>query len=300
MKTSGSLYGICIFTLVVNMMFIGGCSKERTDPKEQVTNYNQMNDYYDTKKQKEQEFEINSSGEGPIIGNQGSKIWGSKDKLMYPNGDSVQWPFTIKLVELYKPIDMIYYQMPTVSGGVLLTTGGEIRLRAFKDDQELVLRPNETWTVEMPNKAPLGDMKIYYGVANSSFIDWTNVPAGNFNVTSYGYSGEVEKLGWVSAGKTAYNAVSTTSYLFTSSTDNLQNVSAFIYLPNIKSLMQVYDQNSGALPIGEDMKIILMGINGNNQLFSYFKDTLVSTNNHINVKLDSISDADLTLILKAL
>jgi hypothetical protein len=300
MKTSGSLYGICIFTLVVNMMFIGGCSKERTDPKEQVTNYNQMNDYYDTKKQKEQEFEINSSGEGPIIGNQGSKIWGSKDKLMYPNGDSVQWPFTIKLVELYKPIDMIYYQMPTVSGGVLLTTGGEIRLRAFKDDQELVLRPNETWTVEMPNNAPLGDMKIYYGVANSSFIDWTNVPAGNFNVTSYGYSGEVEKLGWVSAGKTAYSAVSTTSYLFTSSTDNLQNVSAFIYLPNIKSLMQVYEQNSGALPIGEDMKIILMGINGNNQLFSYFKDTLVSTNNHINVKLDSISDADLTLILKAL
>jgi hypothetical protein len=300
MKISIKMNGLILLTSIISMAFITGCSKERTDTKQNQSDYTQMTNYMDSKKQQEQVFEIDGSGNGPIIGNQGTKIWGSKEILMFPNGDSVQWPFTVNLVELYTQKDMIYYQMPTVSNGILLTTGGEIRLRAFKDGQELVLRPDKTWTVEMPNNSPLQDMKIYYGVENPSYVDWTATPAGNFTDTTYGYTGEIKKLGWVACGKIAYNTTSTTNYTFQSASDDLQNINIFIYLSGIKSLMQVYNQTSGALPIGEDAKTILMGINTNNQLFYSFKDTLVSSKNLWNVKMDSISDAGLTSILDAL
>jgi hypothetical protein len=300
MKTSIKIKTLLFLTLVLSLASVSSCSKDRIDPEEKLSDYDQMDDYYDTKKQEEQIFEIDNSGEGPIIGNQGTKLWISDEKLMYTNGDSIHLPYTLKLIELYTPKDMIYFQMPTVSGGTLLTTGGEIRVRAFKNDEELVLRPNETWTVEMPNNGPESDMKIYYGVENTSFVDWTVNPAGNFNTTSYGYIGEIKKLGWIACGKDASNSTSTTNYSFTSTTDNLQFVSIFIYLPDSKSLMQVYNQTSGALPLGENIKIILMGINDSTQLFSYYQETQVSTNNQVDVTLTSISDTDLTAILDAL
>ena len=301
MKTPNVKFIVILVSIFFGSFMYYGCSKKRIEPaEEQLNNYETMNNYYNTKKQQEQEFEIDSAGNGPIIGNQGTKLWVSKEKLMFPNSDSVHWPYTVKLIELYTPKDMIYYQKPNVSNGNLLTTSGEVRVRAFKNGTELVLRPSNTWTVEMPNANPLSNMKIYYGVENASYVDWTDSPAGDFVMTSYGYTGEIAKLGWVSCGKAAAVSTSTTNYTFTSTVDNLQYVSKFIYFTNAKSLMQVYGPTSGALPLGENIKIILMGINSSNQLFYYYNQSQVSTSNQINLALTGISDANLTAILDTL
>lgn len=300
MKTKIILRNLFFISTIACTLFISSCSKKRIEPKEeQLNSYESMNSYYDSKKQQEQEFVIDTSGSGPIVGNQGTKLWVSKEKLMFPNGDSVTWPYSVKLIELYTPKDMLYYQMPNVSNGTLLTTSGEVRVRAFKNGQELVLRPSNTWTVEMPNTNPLSNMKIYYGVDNTSYIDWTDNPAGNFNTSAYGYTGDIAKLGWVNCGKPAAVSSSTTNYTFTSSTDELQNVSKFIYFTNAKSLMQVYGSTSGALPLNENIKIILIGINGS-QLYDYYNETQVSSSNQIVVTMSSISDASLTAILDSL
>ncbi len=302
MKTSSQIN--ILIVLIFSLLLSNSCSKERIEPEEEeeeeLNEYNTMNDYFDAKKQEEQEFVIDTSGTDPIIGNQGTKVWPSKEKLMFANGDSVHWPYTVNLIELYTPKDMIYYQMPTIAGGELLTTGGEIRLRAFKDGQELVLRPNKTWTVEMPNTAPVSNMEIYYGVENSTYVDWTANPAGVFTTTAYGYLGNIAQLGWVACGKDAGITATTTNYTFASTTDNLQNLSIFIYFPNLESLMQVYSLTSGDIPIGEDIKIILMGIDSGDNLFYYFSDTQVSSSSQIDVILTAISDADLTVILDGL
>ncbi len=137
--------------MAVSSLAFVQCSKDRIEEKQQMNEYEPINNYFDNKKQDEQEFVVDTNGQGPIVGNQGTKIWAEKTKLMYPNGDSVYFPYTVKLVELYTPKDMIYYQMPTVASGSLLTTGGEVRIRAFKDGQELLLRPGNAWTIEMPN-----------------------------------------------------------------------------------------------------------------------------------------------------
>ena len=292
------MYSIFSFVLISGFILFYSCSKERVEPKEeQLNDYESMNNYYDSKKQDEQEFVIDTSGSGPIIGNQGTKLWVSKEKLMFPNGDSVQWPYTVKLIELYTPKDMLYYQMPNIASGTLLTTEGEVRVRAFKDGQELVLRPGMTWTVEMPKTNPMTNMRIWYGATGSY---WTDSPNGNFTTTSYGYTGEIRILGWVSCAKVAAVSATTTTYTFTSTVDNLQNVGKFIYFPDAKCLMQVYGSTSGAIPMGENMKIILIGINSNGELFHYYNETQVGTSNQIDLALTAISDASLTAILDAL
>ncbi len=300
MKNSIRIYRLMFLALTISTVYFSSCKKDRIESLEkQINDYQSMNNYFDTKKQQEQEFIIDTTGAGPIIGNQGTKIYASKDLLMFHNGDSVHWPYTVKLIELYTPKDMIYYQMPTIAGGSLLTTGGEVRIRAFKDGQELELRPTKTWTIEIPSTSPLLGMQIYYG-QGSSFIDWSPNPAGSYTTTSYGYTGQIATLGWTACGKPASVSATTTNYTFSSTVDNLQNVSAFIYFPSAKSLMQVYNLTSGAIPVGENAKIILMGMNSSNEIFYYYSETQVSTSNQISVTLNQVSDASLTSILDAL
>lgn len=302
MKTSKILFKTLSILLFISSlsMLNTSCSKERIEPEpeQQLNDYQSINNYFDTKKQDEQEFVIDTTGNAPIIGHEGTKIWASKEMFMFANGDSVNWPYTIKLIELYPAKDMIYYQMPTVGNGDLLTSHGEIKITAYKDGEELVLRPNHSIIVEMPNSAPDTNMQIFYGVNNNSIIDWNNSPAGNFTTSSYGYTGNVKTLGWVSCAKNPNFTASYTTYNFTSTTDNLQNVSKFIYLPNSKALMQIYGSTSGNLPIGEDIKIIFIGINNNNELFHFYSETTVSSSsNSVNVEMTQITDSNLTTLL---
>ena len=287
--------------LVMGIVVLGSCSKERVESveeEEQLNEYQSMNDYYDTKKQDEQEFIIDTSGTQPIVGHEGTKIYPSKERLMFANGDSVQWPYTVKLIELYPAKDMIYYQMPTVGGGDLLTSHGEVKITAFKDGEELVLRPNRTWPIEMPNSVPETGMKTYYGSANGSIVDWVSSPAGSFTTTTYGYATEMKQLGWISCAKDPNFSSASVNYTFTSTTDNLSTVSKFIYFPDSKGLMQLYSNSASNLPEGENIKIIFLGIDGSSQLYYYFLETTVSSSsNSVDVTMEAISDNDLTTIL---
>ena len=303
MKTSKVVFNLMSSILVVGIIVLSSCSKERVESveEEQLTDYQSMNDYYNTKKQDEQEFIIDTSGTEPIIGHEGTKIYPSKEVLMFANGDSVQWPYTVKLIELYPAKDMIYYQMPTVGGGVILTSHGELKITAFKDGQELILRPNRTWFIEMPNTNPETGMNTYYGVANGGIVDWSNTPTGTFSVTTYGYNTNMKQLGWISCAKVPTFTGGTVNYTFSSTTDNLTTVSKFIYLPDTKGLVQMYSNNVSNLPEGENIEILFIAIDGSGQLFHYFSETSVSSSsNSINVTMTSISDNDLTAILNDL
>ena len=299
MKTTKLVFKLANVAILVGILLISSCSKERIEEEEeeQLTEYQSINSYYDTKKQDEQEFIIDTTGTDPIIGHEGTKIWVSKEKLMFANGDSVQWPYTVNLIELYPAKDMIYYQMPTLGGSIILSSHGEVKVTALKDGEELVLRSSMTWTVEMPNSTPESGMNTYYGNESSSIVNWVNTPTGLFATSTYGYTGEIQTLGWISCAKDpAFNS-GVTNYSFTSSTDDLQNVSKFIYLPNSKGLMQLYSTTSSDLPIGEDIKIIFIGIDSSNNLFHYYSSTTVGSSSTIDVTLTAITDANLTAIL---
>jgi hypothetical protein len=298
-KASTLLFFIAAIASVINF----SCSKDRIE-KTPVNDYDasNTNNYLNSKKQDEQTFIIDSTGSGPIVGNQGTNIWVNKNCLMkIVNGDSATWPYTVKLVELYKPKDMIYYQMPTVASGTILKTDGEIRLRAFKGADELMLRPTCTTQVLMPNTSPQNNMEIYYGANPSAY--WVNNPLSlgvtPFSTSTGGYMGAVVKLGWINCGVTAGSS-SNSSLSFTSTTDNLTNVAIFVYIPATKTVMQVYNMTSGSIPNGSGVKIICIGVKANGDLFSFNQNLTVNSSQSIAVSLTAITDSNLTSILDGL
>ncbi|MCB0400689.1 MAG: hypothetical protein KDD41_01260 [Flavobacteriales bacterium] len=291
-------------TLAVSILFVASsliysCKKDRieTPEPEQLNAYEPINSYLDSKKQQEQDFVIPGPGNDTIVGNQGTRIYGSKQCLVYPNMDTIDYPFTVHLVELYTPKDMIYWQMPTIASGSILETDGEIRVRATANGQELILKPGCPFGFEMPNGNPDANMTIFTGNDNGSYVNWVDSQTP-FTLTAYGYLGYSNTLGWHNADQVAGSGGHTLT--FTSSTDDLTNVGIFIYMPATQTVMQVYNKVSGLIPNGTSVKIVLMAQDANGQLFSYTESRTVNSSATIDLSLSQTTDAALTSYLNGL
>ncbi|NOG57002.1 MAG: hypothetical protein HND54_04620 [Bacteroidetes bacterium] len=292
-----NLISFVAITIMVSLTTIS-CKKDRIEPaEEELKEYHDINSYLDSKKQEEQEFVITGPSNDTITGNQGTKIIGAgKNCLRDMNGDTIDYPYSIFLVELFTPADMIYWQMPTVASGNILETDGEIRIRATKNNQDLSLVcPFTFW---MPNSAPNSNMTIYTGVASGNFVNWINT-ANSFNIIPYGYEGTSTKFGWINAGLQVGTGSGHT-LTFTSAVDDLTNVGIFIYFTGIDGLMQVYNKTSGLIPNGSSVKIVMMAQNSSGQLFSYTETRTVSSSATIDVSLSQTTDAILTTYLNSL
>jgi hypothetical protein len=286
------------------------CKKDRIEEDRTLNEYSSPNSYLDSKKQEEQEFLITADSGGPIVGNQFTTIWGGRQCLMFPNGDTVALPYTVKLVELYTPKDMIYYQVPTISFDTILETDGEIRVRAFKDGTELVLVPGCSWAIKMPNTAPKNYMHTFYGFQpqTPSSFNWTDNPTflgvttsfnPIFTTASDGYLNSIVKLGWVNCGIT--RGSSTNHHLsFASTTDNLTNVAIFVYFPATKTVMQVFGSASGSIPDGSSVKIVAIAVDGSGTLFSFNQNLTMTSSTAVEVTMAATTDANLTALLNGL
>lgn len=302
MKKVNTVSKIAIVLVLFSAMFYLGCKKDRIQDKT-MNSYDSPDSYLDSKQPEEQTFEIDSTGTGPIQGNQGTKIWGTDPHSCFrylTDTTTVYYPYTLKLVELYKPKDMIYYRMPTVASGNILKTGGEIRLRAFKNSKELAIKTNAScqMKIEMKNPAPVNGMKVFYGFTNGAgHPDWTE-STGLFTTTSYGYEGYTKQFGWINCDARADSSSSVTVSL-TSSVDELTNIRFFIYIPKTKTVMEVYNTVSENIPTGSDVKIIGIGMQGSN-LFYFYNAQKLTASTTVEVEMQATSDPQLTQLLDGL
>ena len=299
--------GATALLVLATTLLFSSCSRDRIE--RDLNAYESPNAYLDLKKQDEQVFVIDTAGEGPIIGNQGTTIWGSIDCLQLPGGAGVDYPFIVKLVELYTPKDMIYYRMPTVAAGMPLETAGEVRLRAEKDGQELVLSQPCAFKVSMPNASPaLNYMNVYYGNENGDVVDWTTdlgvwgiTQTQNpvFDVDTIGYTAFIEKLGWINADRSVATS-GTYSITFDSEEDDLSNVLFFAYLPDSKTLLQSNEGVISGIPAGALTKIVAIAVNASGDLFHFQQELTVNGNSTVMVVMTGISDPELTTLLDSL
>ncbi len=291
---------IPIITIIAITLTFTSCKKDRIEPAEEPLNdYADVNDYFNNKKQPEQERTVDDTGQGPITFDQGTIVYLDSNCLRDPNNNPPTYPFKVYGVELYTPKDMIYWQMPTVAGGDILETDGEIRMRATTSSgQDLTLVCDYSFEMPSPTGTPNTDMDMYTGIDNGTFVDWqfNNTP---FTFGPNNYQGSTGNFGWINAdisrGSGSGNTLS-----FTSQTDILTNVGIFIYIPVYQTVMQVYNETSGLIPNGLSVKIIMIAVDGSGQLFSYTEDRTVNNSATIDMSLNQTTDADLTAHLDAL
>ncbi len=299
MKTNHSFVSSTIL-IVTGILLFSGCSKKRLEDNPAMNTYSPVNTYLNTKKQQEQVFEIDTLGTGPIIGQQGTQIYQSPDIFMYPNGDSVHYPYFVGLIELYTPKDMIYYQMPTYGSNHILTTGGEIYVRAYKDSTELVLRPGKFYITNFPTSVVDSSMKVFHGTESGSVVDWsqsTDYIQPISDSLGYFYKTYLSALGWINCDYFSNYSGNMAPVSFSSSTDSLATVGIFIYITDLQSVMQVYNQTSFSIPEGTAIKIICIAVDAGMTPYYFYTELTVGSSNSVDVTMTQTTDADLETLL---
>ncbi len=290
----------CLSLLVIS------CSKQRTEEPE-LNTYSYPQKFMFDNRPEEQTFVLNGDSAGPIIGNQGTYLWLDSSLFMFPGGGDVPYPIVIKLIEIYKPKDMMLYELPTVAQGVPLGSDGEIRVKAFKDGVELLLKPNRVYPVRMPADDPNPLMSLWYGKESDGVVDWFDLASAVSNnpgidalesvqpqADSGFYNIFSPALGWLNLDFLYSWSGGDANISLSSATDDLSGVMKFIYIPSITSVVQVYGNSAIPLPPGVPLKLICFAQNQSGSMFSYFQDLNVSAGaTTVEVTMAPITDAAL-------
>ncbi len=269
-----------VWTGWIAILFIAGCKKDRTEPFVKEV-YASPAAYLNSRKANEQVFTITGPGTAPIVGEQGTRIYQSKDIFTYPDGTPIDYPYVIKLIELYKPYDMLYYGVFPVSNSVMLTTQGEVRVTAEKDGHPLVLASGSTFGVEFPTDSVMTNITLFLGNESNGNVNWENTGQAATMITDSTYTDSTfyswwpDTLGWFNADKfSGYTNTCTVS--FTSSTDSVETLYKVVYLPEYAGIMQVVGTQV-VLPQNTEMRFIALGMKTDGTLWYFYNQSTTHT-----------------------
>ena len=289
------------------VLLLGSCKKDRVPQDD----FQDMDSFYNQHKEEEQEFIIDSTGSCPVIARKGTKFCVSADMFLNGSGAGINYPFFLRVVELYSMKDMILWRLPSISSGTILETSAEIRTRTLKGTDELVLKPGRAYYMELDTMPVLNNnMEAFYGYNSGSIVDWTNnlssIISGfvdtlsAVSVNPYFYSLSVARMGWISAARQHVSANPNTRVSLTAQGNNTQNIEVFIIFNGFKGLMKVNNLVSDLVPVGSQVTLIAFAKNQNNDFLLYQQAFVVSANQQITLNFQTISESDLLNRLESL
>ncbi|MBL4705308.1 MAG: hypothetical protein JKY54_12355, partial [Flavobacteriales bacterium] len=128
-----------------------------------------------------QSFTINTSIWNQVTGAQGTRVYIPAGSFQDASGNAVTGTVEIRMVEILDLTDVILMNKPTVSGGQLLTTGGELKVNAYQGGNVLGLTPGANITFMVPTAAPDNNMNLFLGTPGTQLdVEW--VPADSLGV----------------------------------------------------------------------------------------------------------------------
>jgi hypothetical protein len=288
-----SLVIICI--AFVGALLLNACKKDRI-PQDDFQN---MDSFYDNNKEAEQEYVIDSSGSCPLTCLKGTRICVNASMFSFADGSDITYPFVLKVVELYSIKDMLLWRMPSVSGGNILETSAAIRVRAFKDGNELLLKPGMAYTLEMANMPVINNNMIVYFGNTTDWVQATDTLSTVTATTNY-YALTVGSIGFVCAARVHNSSSSNTTLTLSVPGTNTQNIQAYLSFSNFKGLMRITNLASGTVPVGEQVKLVAFGQKQTNDYVLHEQTFAVSANQQIPLSMQVVTLTNLLAALAAL
>lgn len=133
-----------------------------------------LNQLFDNLRSTPQTFTVTAGRDTMIFGSQGTMLHFYPNSFKNASGAIItSGSIDLKLVEMYKPGDMIRNRATTMQGKNLLTSGGQIDLRATTNGQKVYANKYRIgYFRDNPGATPM--MELFYGNVNNvdSVVNW--------------------------------------------------------------------------------------------------------------------------------
>lgn len=261
---------------------------------------------------------VNSNTDLPIIGPKGTKLYFNNYTLVKPNGAGVNYPFDVEIIELYTFKDMLLYSKPTTSFDKILVTAGSFYVNVTQGNETLRPNPNFYPEIQVPSAKALDtQMKIFYeGYDAAERATWvvsdsTQGPQvanpgptkEREGITFFGkgyYSLFPSKFGWINCDKFYNYSGEKTQVKFASEYPDLKNMLVFMIFPKINSIIQVYEGLSLAVPVGEEVKLVVVGKTEKEEYYSFYEEFKVAPNQTRKILLAPTTEKEFYALLEKL
>ncbi len=266
--------------------------------------------------EKQQVFTIDENNYQVIKGKYGTRIGMYTQSFYNKNGTRITPPFQFELLEMFSAKDIILNGKSTASRGKILTTGGQIFIKATKNGQEIFSAQN--LDINIPANKIDPNMRLFYGdePANGTF-DWIPVECNtiviqdpkpqerdscSFNSSfsigeKGGYSIFGPKMGWINCDYFYKYTGAKTKIKLNSTTPKITEIVSFLYFYDIKSVIRVFGGLSLEVPIGQKANLICFASTTDGKIFTMFKDIEAKPDETIEIKLEESKEAKLLAYL---
>jgi len=299
----------CLFA-IAGIVFLASCSKDRTD-KTTNTDYASLDDFYNNNAPPEQSFTIDSLGGDTITGMDGTRIWGIPKTIfmLKTTHSDIYYPYTLKLIEAYSIKNMILSKLPNVAQSSVLKSAGEIKVTAFKNTNELMLKQNCGLSMAAPDSTPDAAMKVYYGFTNGTTNDWnmdvtqtdyifTTDTVTHISTGSNRYWMKIAKLGWTSIDHTF--TYTNSDITFTAAGTNTNLIDVYMIFKNRHSYVKVDNLAASNMPSGEPITIFAIAKDSGGTMYYFMQDYTISNGLVIDLQMNSSTESQILALMAGL
>jgi hypothetical protein len=289
-KIIKSLVSLSLIWMIVS------CEKDEITSTTSNKKQFDMNSFFSQVAPTRQSFNITAGQVQQIQGAKGTIVRFNANSFKRSNGQILNsGTVTIILQEMLTAPEMILANKTTTSNGQLLKSGGQILLKAYLGNEELLVNAASKPTVEIPTKT--GDaMNLFYGTvkANDSLVGDTSVNWNQDTTTvnvvqdSFGlsYNFQIDSFNYINCDKFYDQNPKSDVKITVPATFVDSNTAVFLYFPAINSVARVYkfDKTNNsfildggyAMPIGMSVKIVLVAKKGTQYYYEIKTATITS------------------------
>ena len=287
------------------------CKKDESGtvpPPEPVPGSIELQTYFDQNISDElQAFTIDASSTQGFTSTNGTQITFYANSFKHSDGSLVTGNVTIELLEVFDKSGMIRMNAPTLgnlSGGAQapLISGGEFRIKAFQNGEELQLNDGMGYSVNSiaPNGTIDPNMLLFYG-GDEDTLTWDQADSSSVFGQGEQYYSFFDSLNWCNIDQFMNNGgtMTTVNVQLPSGFTNL-NSALFISIDGANSVVPVWGFENGVytigpyyqLPVGMPVHFIAMAVIGGVPHTAIV--SAIIENGHLEVipSLDATTDAD--------
>lgn len=253
-----------------------------------------------------QTFTIDATMYQSITGSKGTVVNFSPNTFVSADGVTITGNVEIKLIEIYKKSDMIRLNKPTMGnlpGGGMdqLISGGEMKITASQNGEEVFLAPGVNYTVVAP--APNGidpNMSAFYGDESGDTLTWNQADSSLVFGEQGSYYGFFDSLSWVNFDYFWNNPnPQTTVQVQIPEGYTNQTCAVFVSYDGLNSVSTFYNYSGGVyttapnytLPIGTEVHFVAMAIIGGVPHVAIVPSTIVDNHLEVITELTETTDS---------
>lgn len=166
-------------------VFIISCHPELSDARKEAGANKTVSEFHTKNRKEQQVFTTSATTSNVITTSKGAKLYLPSNGFVTSGGSAVSGNIEVSVKEIYTPMEMIINNMPTVSDGKLLESGGEFQVTVTQNGAPLELAPGNFLKIGLPDiNRDLRGMQVFKGVPDTAGqVNWVlNSNPGNFVV----------------------------------------------------------------------------------------------------------------------